>query len=520
MEKSIFKRLRTTSINKINIIAIVFAGIFAFVAAFVVIFNEFREFNADVVKIENTYMQQQQQKAVRETTRLLNLLEYRYKNFVSQSQEDIYASLAAEIKIIFENFDDGSYIFVSDANKNIIYLSRQIKLDDAVLTELLHTAKMGGGFYSFESNKQKTNLVYVKEFWPAQLIVGSGVSLDEIDKVLAQKKEEHNQKISGFILKIVTLTLFLYLASILKYRYTSEKIRKEIKYISESFKNASANYTAIDLDKIKFQEFKEISEHANLMLIAAREKKLALEDLNINLELKVSEKTQELQKSLEYGKELLKNQDKFLKNAIHEINTPLSIILMNLDLYNLKHEKNPYLLKIEAGVKVLQNIYNDLSFVIKKDRVNHTLSMINFSEFIKSRIDYFQDVALGNHLLIKGDIEDGIFVVFNEDELQRICDNNISNAIKYSYINETILVRLHTKDKYSVLEIESRGDTIEAPEKLFLRFYREDIARGGFGLGLNIVKEICDKNGVNVEVISSQNVNIFRYHFECSRRID
>jgi signal transduction histidine kinase len=233
----------------------------------------------------------------------------------------------------------------------------------------------------------------------------------------------------------------------------------------------------------------------------------------------VQEKTKELQKSVQYAKTLLEDQDRFVKNAIHEINTPLSIILMNIDLYNLKYEKNPYLLKIEAGVKVLQNVYGDLSYIVKKDRVDYAVEMINLTDFIASRVDYFNDVALGNRLSIKSEIEDEIFILFNESELQRISDNNLSNAIKYSYINEIIHVRLYRQDHCTIFEVQSHGDKIEAPKNLFDRYYREDIARGGFGLGLNIVKEICDKNNVRIEVISDEEKTIFKYYFECSRRI-
>jgi len=122
-------------------------------------------------------------------------------------------------------------------------------------------------------------------------------------------------------------------------------------------------------------------------------------------------------------------------------------------------------------------------------------------------------------LEIKSYIEDDIFIIFNEFELQRLCDNNISNAIKYSYINETISVRLYRKDNHTVFEVENKGDKIVEIDKLFQRYYREDGARGGFGLGLNIVHEICENNKVEIKVISDERRTLFKYCFESSRRI-
>jgi signal transduction histidine kinase len=191
---------------------------------------------------------------------------------------------------------------------------------------------------------------------------------------------------------------------------------------------------------------------------------------------------------------------------------------MNIDLYNLKHDKNIYLTKIEAAVKVLQNIYGDLGFIVKQDRVEYKKEMINLSEYVEQRIDYFSDVAFGNELEIQSKIERNLFISFSEFELQRLCDNNISNAIKYSYAKQKIQIRLYQKENEIFFEVENIGDKIEHIKRLFDRYYREDEARGGFGLGLNIVKEICDKNGVKIEVDSTTQRTIFRYIFTCKEK--
>jgi len=177
------------------------------------------------------------------------------------------------------------------------------------------------------------------------------------------------------------------------------------------------------------------------------------------------------------------------------------------------------LTKIEAAVKVLENIYGDLSYIVKKDRVEQRLDMINFTEFIQSRVEYFRDVATGNKLFIKSEIDADIFILFNEFELQRLCDNNLSNAIKYSHMNETIYVRLYRRNSCTIFEVENKGEVIVSVNDLFTRYYREDEARGGFGLGLNIVHEICEKNNVKVKVKSNEKRTLFRYYFESSRRI-
>jgi len=518
-----FKIWKKHSINQINIIAILFAGIFAAVSAFVIIFNEYREFEKDIVITETNYLKEQKRKVLDQTSRVYKLIKYHCDDI--KNTDDSYLhnkKLSDEVKSVLDDPNSGIYIFIYDKNRNIVYKSKKFTNNIFVVDELFGLVKKGGSFLTFDVKKGKEpieNIAFIKEFKDLNWIIGSGMSIGEKDIVLAQKTKQHKEKITGFILKIITLTLFLYLASILKYRYITDKLTKEIKFIVNSLKNASTSYTFIDISKIRFQEFKEITLHANNMLLKLKQKKSALEDMNLNLESLVEEKTKELQESVKYASELLAYQDKFLKNAIHEINTPLSIILMNIDLYNIKFERNPYLIKIEAAVKVLENIYGDLSFIVKKEREDRRVDMVDFSHFVKDRVEYFSDVAIGNRLKIKSEIDNEIFVLFNEFELQRLCDNNISNAIKYSYINQDVHVRLYVKEGCTVFEVENSGEKIIDNKNIFGRYYREDKARGGFGLGLNIVKEICENNNVHVEVISDGHKTIFKYFFECSRKV-
>lgn len=520
LQKGFFllKKLRSNSINQINVIAILFAGIFAFTSAFIVIFNEYREYSNEVETIEKEYIQAQKRVAVQQTSRLYRMIEYRYGEYAQKPPLTLYTLIAQEIEVILDDMHDGSYLFVFDENIQMVYESKYVNLTQEIRENIVGAAKENGGFYNFQTLKDEKNvenIAFVREFKKLGWTIGSGVDLGEIERVLENKRQEHQKKVTGFILKIITLTLFLYLASILKYRFMTDRISNELKFIIASFKKASSNYKYIDTSKIQLCEFKEITFHANSMIEKIKEKNLALEDLNANLENLVAKKTQELQKSVAYNKRLLEDQDKFLKNAIHELNTPLSIILMNIDLYNMKFDKNQYLTKIEAAVKVLQNIYGDLSFIVKKDRVNYQKERISLGDFVRERVDYFSDVALGNKLGLISEIEEDLYILFNEFELQRLCDNNLSNAIKYSYINKDIHVRVYKEENGIVFEVENIGDRIEFVDRLFDRYYREDEARGGFGLGLNIVKEICDKNKVHVEVSSDGQRTIFKYIFTC-----
>ena len=197
-----------------------------------------------------------------------------------------------------------------------------------------------------------------------------------------------------------------------------------------------------------------------------------------------------------------KQLDNFIKDSMHEINTPLSIININSDLFSNKHGTNKYIQRIKSASKTLATIYDDMDYLIKEGRVEHRRSTINMGEFIQNRVDYFQEVAHLKNIKIKTEIEESIYYGISKIKLQRIIDNTISNAIKYSHDSNPIYIRLFQKNSKIVFEVEDYGVGIANIEKIFSRYYRENESKGGFGIGLNIVKDIIDSEGIKLDVKS------------------
>lgn len=201
-------------------------------------------------------------------------------------------------------------------------------------------------------------------------------------------------------------------------------------------------------------------------------------------------------------KQVNKKLDNFIKDSIHEINTPLSIINVNIDLYNRKNQPNKYLQRMKAAAKVLSNIYDDMDYLIKYDRLEFKIESINIAEFLKERIEYFSEVALMKNITLISNIEENIYLNINSKQLQRLVDNNISNAIKYSYEGNAVEVNLFIKDGVCFLSFKDYGIGMENVNKIFERYYRENNQTGGFGIGLNIVKSIIDKADIELTIDS------------------
>jgi len=229
-----------------------------------------------------------------------------------------------------------------------------------------------------------------------------------------------------------------------------------------------------------------------------------------------SEQSKELESGKVYAQNLVASQKQFLKHAVHETNTPLSIIMGNIEMFEMEHGKNKFLSNIEVALKNVSSIYDDLSYLIKKDQINKATHLINLVDFVRSRIDFFSQSAIKfkSNFNFKAQVDE-ITVNFNEIKLQRIVDNNLTNAIKYTLDNKPINVFLKLVNKDCHLIIESSSKQILDQQKIFEEYYREENnTQEGFGLGLNLVKRICSEENVGIQLESSENWASFTYIFK------
>ncbi len=196
--------------------------------------------------------------------------------------------------------------------------------------------------------------------------------------------------------------------------------------------------------------------------------------------------------------------EQFFNDAMHEIRTPLGIIQFNLDMLSetIKKSNGALLNRTQAAAKSLTSIYEDIEYFIKYKKVDYQKEKINLSSFLLDRVEFIEVLAKIKNIELKTNIEENIHYLFNRIELQRIIDNNISNAIKYSKENTTITITLKNKADKICLIFEDEGVGMEDTSQIFTRYYRGDEIKGGFGMGLSIVREICNKYNIEIKVES------------------
>ena len=209
-----------------------------------------------------------------------------------------------------------------------------------------------------------------------------------------------------------------------------------------------------------------------------------------------------IKQSTEPYKKLNLYLDNFLKDAMHELKTPIGVAWVNMDLLQMKIKDDKHLIRIKSALKNMSVVYEDLEYYMQRFSGINKKKTIDFSTFLEKRISFFTDLSSSKHITLIQNIQPNIDFIFNEIELYRIIDNNLSNAIKYSKEKSNITITLRKNDKKIHLIFEDQGAGMKETKKIFDRYYRGDKITGGFGIGLNIVKNICDKNNIEIDVKS------------------
>ena len=505
-----------------------------------VIYGEYNSFDAQAEIIQEKYIKKQKETIVFDTKRVLRYISHMYENRDStHSEETLKSQILRSIEELYGREDGTGYIFVYDF-KGVV-LSDPVQrnnlgknlygIEDSngvrVIKDLITVAQnKEGGFVRYVWLKPTTGLLspkvsYAQSFEPWGWMIGTGVYLDEIEKSIAKQRRSLKIKLNKYMVDIIFLLGILFTFGVMGIILANSILKREIDTFTRFFQKASTSHSLINKEDIQLVEFKKLVSYINTMvgMIAKRQEKLT--ELNSTLESKVEEKTKDLHKKnvlltneKNFSNSLVAAQDSFIKHSIHEINTPLAVIMTHIDLFRMKKGEDRYLSKIEAASKIIANIYEDLSYMIKKDRFVYKNQIINMSTFLLDRVDFFSEIAKGNNHKIVTQINKGIKLYISSEKLQRVIDNNISNAIKFANRGTNIKVSLVENSDGIVLTFLTHSPQIKNTEAIFEAFNREDTVKGGFGLGLEIVHSICVEENIHIDLHSSPSETIFTYTFK------
>lgn len=213
--------------------------------------------------------------------------------------------------------------------------------------------------------------------------------------------------------------------------------------------------------------------------------------------------------------ESYEKQKQFITDANHELKTPLTLILTNLDIAEAELGKNEWLDDIRSEGERMTELVNQLVALSRMDEIHAKLNVGEFdlSETVSDTASEFIRLASERSLHLSVDVVPNVLYTGDEALIRRLLSILLDNAVKYCDAFGEIRLAMYTRGGHPVLTVENTYRGVNGVElgRLFDRFYRADKARtasGSFGVGLSIAKGIARNHRGDVTAYQKDQTHI------------
>ena len=172
----------------------------------------------------------------------------------------------------------------------------------------------------------------------------------------------------------------------------------------------------------------------------------------------------------------------FIKDIIHDLNTPLSAIMLNLKMIESKDDE---IESIRTATQTIEMLHHNLDAYLREQK--QTSQNFELEEIVATYVTFF--TPLYDYLTWDVQLEK-CSLTTDKQAFSRIVYNLLSNACKYNTSDGKISISLDG----SVLSIRNSSYGVKHPERVFKRFYKE--SERGLGIGLHIVEKLCQTLGI------------------------
>ncbi len=183
----------------------------------------------------------------------------------------------------------------------------------------------------------------------------------------------------------------------------------------------------------------------------------------------------------------------FIKDILHDFNTPLAALRLNTAMLKREIGENDKVTRIEKSVQNVLDLQNNLRAYLHDHA--HQKELIELKSLISQRIDMLDRNYPDIHFDV---VMENAKIATNREAFTRILDNLLSNAAKYNRAGGSVSITFDRDT--STLNITDTGKGIKNPRRIFDRFYKEQ--ERGIGIGLHIVKKLCDELKITIRVDS------------------
>lgn len=211
-------------------------------------------------------------------------------------------------------------------------------------------------------------------------------------------------------------------------------------------------------------------------------------------------------------------QKQFITDASHELKTPLAIISANAEVLAYKDGENEWIGNITAQVERIGGLINELLTLNRLEEVDSVVDIepVDLSELTREVASEFDEVFKSRNAAVSYDLQSGVVISGNRDQLSRLISVLTENASKYVSENGEVRIGLKKELRYTVLSVYNTCETDPSVDysHLFDRFYRPDSSRtsstGGHGVGLSIAKRIAVLHNGSIEALPEKDGLTFR----------
>lgn len=195
-----------------------------------------------------------------------------------------------------------------------------------------------------------------------------------------------------------------------------------------------------------------------------------------------------------------KRQKRFVSDAGHELKTPIAVISANSELLKREIGESEWLDNIDYENTRMSDLVKQLLVLSHAESGDLPKETLDFSKLVDGEALPFESLAFEKGKRIDSDIEQGLFVEGNPNQLRQLVSILLDNALEHG-TGERIELSL-CREKHSA-RLTVSNDSAEMSEeklsRLFERFYRADEARSAdgshYGLGLSIAKAVTEAHG-------------------------
>lgn len=307
----------------------------------------------------------------------------------------------------------------------------------------------------------------------------------KIYKADVRKSQEEAEDMVQLILKItLAVVLILLITLFIINRFVLNKLWKPFNATLQQIKQFDiSGKKEVQLQKTNITEFTELNTAVHLMT------KKANRDYNE-----------------------IKN---FTENASHEIQTPLAIIQSKIELLsqseNLKEEQMNMIQTISETTNRLSKLNQSLLLLTKIDnRQFEQNSVVNLSFFIQKNINNYEELIHAKEITLTKNIQPDVTITMNETLAETLIINLLTNAIKHNVENGSI----HFELNKTSLFICNTGNIPNVDTAVYFeRFKKDSDTAESLGLGLSIVKKICDIYNFNISYNFYKKLHCIKINF-------